>query len=180
MHDGDWKTLRNLWDSGNPQGKGEDNGYAMYLATQCTDMPWPAKWAKWKKDNAAVHAKAPFMTWSNAWYNAPCRFWDGEVAKAAPKVDGAKAPAILLISETLDPATPYPGALEARARFPKSVLIEHRRHHPLGFAEWRRLHRRRDRGLPEGRHAAGPGERPDLGQAVRPGTPAGLHDLSPR
>ena len=30
----------------------------------------------------------------------------------------------LLINETLDSATPYPGAIEVRKRFPNSVLIE--------------------------------------------------------
>ncbi|MBT0767554.1 alpha/beta fold hydrolase [Kineosporia sp. J2-2] len=123
VHDGDWKTLKAMYDDSQPQGPGEDNGYAMYLATQCTDVQWPTSWAKWKKDNAAVHQKAPFETWANAWFNAPCLYWDGEVGKPV-KVDGSKAPAILLIAETHDAATPYAGALEVRKRFPKSVLIE--------------------------------------------------------
>ncbi|MCE0540007.1 alpha/beta hydrolase [Kineosporia rhizophila] len=123
VHDKDWKTLKTLFDDSNPQGPGADNGYAMYLATQCTDVQWPKKWSKWKKDNWAVHAEAPFMTWSNAWFNAPCLNWGGEVGKPV-KVNGTKAPAILLISETHDAATPYEGALEVRKRFPKSVLVE--------------------------------------------------------
>ena len=123
VHKGDWKTLKSLYDESSGQGPGADNGFAMYLATQCTDMQWPKKWSTWKQDNAAIHAKAPFMTWANAWYNAPCRYWEGEVGKPV-KVNGAKAPAILLIAETHDAATPFPGALEARKRFPKSVLIE--------------------------------------------------------
>ena len=123
VHDGDWKTLKGIWDDSNPQGKGADNGYAMYLATQCTDVQWPKSWAKWKKDNTRVNAKAPFETWANAWFNAPCISWKGDVGKPV-KVSGAKAPAILLIAETKDAATPYAGALEVRSRFPKSVLIE--------------------------------------------------------
>ncbi|GAA3631201.1 alpha/beta hydrolase [Kineosporia mesophila] len=123
VHDGDAKTLKSLYDDANPQGTGQDNGFAMYLATQCSDVKWPASWATWKKDAVATDAKAPFMTWSNVWFNAPCLYWDSEVGKA-PVVDGSKAPATLLISETLDAATPYEGALEVRSRFPKSALIE--------------------------------------------------------
>ena len=40
------------------------------------------------------------------------------------RVDGHDAPAILLINETLDAATPFTGSLEVRRRFPKSRLIE--------------------------------------------------------
>ncbi len=36
----------------------------------------------------------------------------------------AAAPPLLLISETLDAATPYSGALEARRLFGRSVLVE--------------------------------------------------------
>ena len=39
-------------------------------------------------------------------------------------ISGAAAPPVLLISETLDAATPYSGALEARRVFGKSALIE--------------------------------------------------------
>lgn len=40
------------------------------------------------------------------------------------QVDGSAAPGILLINETNDAATPYPGAITVRRLFPKSVLIE--------------------------------------------------------
>jgi hypothetical protein len=39
-------------------------------------------------------------------------------------VGGAKVPPVLLISETLDAATPFAGSLEVRKRFPRSALIE--------------------------------------------------------
>jgi pimeloyl-ACP methyl ester carboxylesterase len=123
IHDGDWQTLKSMYDDTQPQGKDADNGYAMYLATQCTDVQWPKSWAKWKADNNAINKKAPFETWSNAWYNAPCLTWPGKAGKPV-SINGAKSPAILLISETLDAATPYSGALKVRGLYPKSVLIE--------------------------------------------------------
>lgn len=101
---------------------GDDNGYAMYLATECSDAPWPRSWSTWRRDNTRVARTAPFLTWGNAWFNAPCAFWP-TVPGTPVKVDGRKVPAILLLDETLDAATPYAGSLEVRKRFPSSSLI---------------------------------------------------------
>ncbi|GIF12733.1 alpha/beta hydrolase [Actinoplanes teichomyceticus] len=106
-----------------PGGVAADNNYAMYLATQCTDVKWPQNWSKWQRDNWKIYAKHPFMTWNNAWYNAPCLNWGAKPGKPV-QISGKKAPGILLIAETNDAATPFTGALEVRKRFGKSVLIE--------------------------------------------------------
>jgi pimeloyl-ACP methyl ester carboxylesterase len=116
-------ALKKLYDDNNPQTAGSDNNYAIYLAVQCTDAPWPAPWATWSRENWRVYHRAPFETWGNAWYNAPCRYWPAK-AKPAVRVDGSKVPPILLLSETLDAATPYSGSIEVRRRFPRSALIE--------------------------------------------------------
>ena len=123
VHKKDPQPLKKLYDDKNPQDEAADNGYAIYLAVQCTDARWPSDWHKWEKDNWRVHKKAPFETWGNAWYNAPCRHWAAKPGHPV-KVKGAEAPPLLMISETLDAATPFSGALEARRRFPKSVLVE--------------------------------------------------------
>ena len=34
------------------KGPKADNGYAMYLATSCTDAPWPKDWNVWAADNS--------------------------------------------------------------------------------------------------------------------------------
>lgn len=103
-------------------GLGDDNGYAVYLGVQCTDLRWPLSWHKWSSDNWRVYRKAPFETWGNAWYNEPCRAWP-----AAPHVpvtvDGRNVASALLIGETLDAATPYTGSLKVRQLFPNSSLI---------------------------------------------------------
>ncbi|XVV13199.1 alpha/beta hydrolase [Actinoplanes sp. CA-131856] len=123
VHKRDASGLRKLYDDNNPQTKGGDNGYAIYLATQCTDVAWPRSWSKWTSDNWEVHRKAPFETWGNAWYNAPCRSWAAKPGIPVT-VSGESVPPILLISETMDAATPFSGSLEVRKRFPRSVLIE--------------------------------------------------------
>ena len=123
VNDANWKPLKTLYDQANPTGKGADNEFAMYLGTQCTDAAWPKSWSTWQQDNTALYAKAPFLTWSNAWFNAPCIYWPAK-AGTPVKINGKKAPKILMINETLDAAPPYSGSLEVRKLFPKAVLIE--------------------------------------------------------
>jgi len=122
VNKGAFKPALTAYQEANPLGKGADNGFAMYLATQCTDVAWPTYY-KWRMDNWMLHATAPFLTWNNVWFNAPCLTW-GSKPGTPVTVNGAKSPAMLLINETFDAATPYTGAIEVRKRFPKSVLIE--------------------------------------------------------
>lgn len=120
VHKGDWKTIQGLYLS--TDGPGNDNGFAVYNAVQCTDVQWPLSWAKWAKDNTAVYKKAPFETWANAWYNAPCLYWPAKAGKPLP-INGSHVRSALLIDETLDAATPYTGSLEVRKLFPHAVLL---------------------------------------------------------
>ena len=119
VHDGDWETLRDLY--GSPPF--DDNSHAMYLGVSCTDVQWPPNYAKWRIDNWLTHLRAPFTTWGNAWFNAPCLNWPGAASEPLD-IDGSGVPSALLINETYDAATPYPGAIEVRKRFPKAVLVE--------------------------------------------------------
>jgi hypothetical protein len=123
VHRHDPAPLKALFDKDNPQTKGSDNNYAVYLGVQCTDAPWPQSWTKWTADNTEMHRKAPFETWANAWYNAPCRNWAAK-SGIPVTVSGETVPPLLLISESLDAATPFTGSLEVRKRFPRSSLIE--------------------------------------------------------
>lgn len=120
VHQGSWRPLLRFYRDFN--GSSDDNGYAVYLGVQCTDAHWPQRWSQWERDNTRVAAKAPFETWSNAWFNAPCLFWHARAHKPV-RIDGSKAGSVLLIDETLDAATPYHGSLVARRLFPHSSLI---------------------------------------------------------
>lgn len=104
----------------------ESGGYAVYTGTQCTDAPWPSRWSRWRRDHAALARRYPFMTWSNAWYNLPCRYW-----KAAPGVPveirrRAGLPPVLLFQATLDAATPFRGGPEMRRRLGGHLVVEER------------------------------------------------------
>lgn len=101
----------------------DDNGFAMYLATQCTDTSWPQSYSRtWKPDVLRITKDNPFLTWSNNWYNTPCLTWPAAPQKPVT-VDGSKVASVLMIDETLDAATPYEGSLEVRSRFPGARLI---------------------------------------------------------
>ena len=120
MHNGDAQALKDAYDSA--VGPGDDNLYAVYLAVECTDAPWPRNWNWWRRDNWRLHRGHPFFTWDNAWFNAPCAFWHARPGRPV-KVDGRKVPPILLLGETLDAATPFTGSLEVRRRYPRASLI---------------------------------------------------------
>ncbi|MCY0940310.1 alpha/beta hydrolase [Streptomyces antarcticus] len=98
------------------------NGYSVYTAVQCRDSAWPKDWNRWRADMWRTHAEAPFMTWNNAWYNAPCAFWPAESLRA-PDVTNADLPPALLLQATEDAATPFGGALSMRDRLKGSALV---------------------------------------------------------
>ncbi|SDQ99249.1 alpha/beta hydrolase [Thermostaphylospora chromogena] len=117
------KKLVNAWRALVPNGAREENSYAVYLAVQCRDAAWPRDWRKWRADMNVSHRSAPFMTWPNAWYNAPCAFW---AVRGGPPVrvkSSSTLPPILLVQSRRDAATPYEGALRMREIFPKARLI---------------------------------------------------------
>jgi len=99
-----------------------DRTFGSYLATECTDSPWPADWETWRADTVKTHAEAPFVTWNNTWYNAPCRTWP---VPARPwfQVDGTAVGGVLLVHATEDGPTPLAGAYAMRDRFPGARLV---------------------------------------------------------
>jgi pimeloyl-ACP methyl ester carboxylesterase len=119
IRDNNATPLKALYDGGIPP----DNFYAMNLATLCTDAQSPNDWTKWRADSWQTYRKAPLLTWSNTWLNAPCASW-GAKAGTPVQIDGRKVGSALLIGETLDAPTPFSGALEVRRRYPNSSLIE--------------------------------------------------------
>lgn len=102
--------------------EGFDNGYGMYLAVQCSDVAWPSDYARWRRDAFATAKKAGFETWANVWFNTPCLYWRAP-AGVPVSINGLNTPSLLLVSSTLDGATPYSGALQLRRMFPNSALV---------------------------------------------------------
>jgi pimeloyl-ACP methyl ester carboxylesterase len=101
----------------------DDNGYVVYNAVQCTDLQWPTNWAKWHHDNTKVYRDAPFETWGNAWYNAPCLTWPADAGRPVHVGHAKHLPSILLFQATEDAATPFPGGLEMHKLLKGSRLV---------------------------------------------------------
>ncbi|MGA4838734.1 alpha/beta hydrolase [Streptomyces sp. G45] len=99
-----------------------ENGYSVYSAVQCRDAGWPRDWSRWRHDHDRVHAKAPFLTWNNAWYNAPCAFWPTKPL-SPPEVTNRSVPPVLLLQATDDAATPYEGAATLHRKLRGSSLV---------------------------------------------------------
>jgi pimeloyl-ACP methyl ester carboxylesterase len=105
-------------------GLTDDSGYPVYTGVQCTDVKWPKSWKKWQRDNAKLHKKHPFMTWNNAWYNAPCIYWKAK-AGSPVKIHKRKGlPKVLVFQATLDAATPYAGGVEMRRLLGGKLVVE--------------------------------------------------------
>ncbi|MFI7500006.1 alpha/beta hydrolase [Streptomyces sp. NPDC049687] len=99
-----------------------DNGYSVYTSVQCRDASWPGDWDAWRSDNWAAYRKAPFMTWNNAWYNAPCAFWPVR-SRGPVNIMNDKLPPALLFQATNDAATPYEGGAMVHALLHGSSFV---------------------------------------------------------
>jgi len=104
-------------------GTQNENEFAVYNAVQCSDVSWPRSWAYWNSDTRKVYKSAPFEAWDNAWYNAACAFWPVKAPAKPLQIQGAGLPGILMLQGTLDPATPYAGAMVAHKLLPSSRIV---------------------------------------------------------
>ncbi|MBL1083902.1 alpha/beta fold hydrolase [Streptomyces actinomycinicus] len=99
-----------------------DNGYSVYTAVQCRDASWSRSWDRWRADTWEAYRKAPFMTWNNTWYNAPCAFWPTPPRQPVNVANG-KLPPALLFQATDDAATPYAGGVTVHQLLAGSSLV---------------------------------------------------------
>ncbi|MFI1206072.1 alpha/beta hydrolase [Streptomyces sp. NPDC020802] len=122
VNDGDDDPLVEAYENFGAVDAAGDNSYSVYTAVQCRDARWPRDWDEWRDDNWAVNRKAPFMTWSNAWYNAPCAFWPTGPAEPVD-VSNDAVPPVLLFQATGDAATPYEGGVTLHHLLGGSSLV---------------------------------------------------------
>ncbi|MFG2550127.1 alpha/beta hydrolase [Streptomyces sp. NPDC048581] len=125
VNDKDADPLIEAYENFGASDSSDDNSYSIYTSVQCRDAAWSRDWDQWRADNWAVYEKAPFMTWSNAWYNAPCAFWP-TASLPSVNIDNGKLPPILLFQATEDAATPYEGGVTVHRKLARSSLVVER------------------------------------------------------
>lgn len=109
----------------NDPGYPTQNKQAMYNAVQCTDSPWPRGWQRWHNDYTRQYRTGTtFLTWYNAWYNAPCAFWPAPAG--TPQKVGAKNVNVLVVQGEHVAGSPLAGAYDLHRRFPDSRLLVER------------------------------------------------------
>ncbi|MFF0792387.1 alpha/beta fold hydrolase [Streptomyces spiralis] len=117
-----------------PPGFPHQNRQAMTDAVNCLDGPWPKDWDRWHQDYSRQYdAGSRFLTWNNAWYNAPCAFWP-EPARSTPRKVGNGQVSVLLVQPQFDTAHGTAGAVETHALFPNSRLVLEKDGHNVGAA----------------------------------------------
>jgi pimeloyl-ACP methyl ester carboxylesterase len=104
-------------------GQQNENEFAVYLAVECSDTAWPRNWSRWNADASRVYRAAPFYAWGNVWFNAACAFWPVQGPATPEHIGASGLPPILMLQGTLDPATPYAGALVARRLLPSARMV---------------------------------------------------------
>ncbi|MBB4984523.1 MULTISPECIES: alpha/beta hydrolase [Streptomyces] len=122
VNDADPVPLKEAYERYGEADAAADNGYSVYTSVQCRDAAWPRDWNVWRKDNWDVHAKAPFSTWNNAWYNAPCAFWPVD-SLTPPDLTNDQVPPVLVFQATDDAATPYEGGVALHRLMRGSSLV---------------------------------------------------------
>ncbi|MEU1229127.1 alpha/beta hydrolase [Streptomyces sp. NPDC005828] len=122
VNDADPVPLKEAYERYGEADAAADNGYSVYTSVQCRDAAWPRDWNVWRKDNWDVHAKAPFSTWNNAWYNAPCAFWPVD-SLTPPDLTNDQVPPVLIFQATDDAATPYEGGVALHRLMRGSSLV---------------------------------------------------------
>jgi pimeloyl-ACP methyl ester carboxylesterase len=120
LHVGGTSQLMTLY---NEAGKQSENEFAVYNAVECADVAWPRNFAKWNADVRKVYATAPVEAWDNLWFNAACAFWPVHGPARPLKIGAPGLPGILMLQGTLDPATPYAGALVAHRLLTTSKMV---------------------------------------------------------
>ncbi|MER5630611.1 alpha/beta hydrolase [Streptomyces nitrosporeus] len=122
VNEGDEEALAAAYEDFAAVDASGDNGYSVYTAVQCRDAAWPRSWRTWREDTWRAHRKAPFMSWSNTWYNAPCASWPVEPLEPV-RVANHEIPPALLFQATDDAATPYEGGVVMNRRLKGSSLV---------------------------------------------------------
>ncbi|RNI25426.1 alpha/beta hydrolase [Flexivirga caeni] len=90
-----------------------------FMAITCNDTSWSKSPSYYVSQARSLGPKYPLLGYNQAVNQ--CAYWPYEAKNL--RVNLSKAPKILMVDNTLDPATPYEGALAAHKLSPNTVLL---------------------------------------------------------
>ncbi len=99
------------------------NAQAANIAINCLDLPAPTSLKSYELLARQFGAKAPQFGASEAWGTLPCAYWPVPAQGHAETITAPKAPPILVIGSTYDPATPYAWAQAVARQLRHAVLL---------------------------------------------------------
>lgn len=124
---GDGSTLLQLADS---YVERDANGHysaleEANLAVNCTDRPWPRDPSAYASLAAKLAGRDPRFGRTVAWSGLGCATWRADPVSTPHAVHAPKAPAILVVGTTRDPATPYSSAVALAKQLDHGVLLSY-------------------------------------------------------
>ncbi|WP_265445154.1 alpha/beta fold hydrolase [Flexivirga meconopsidis] len=90
-----------------------------FMATTCNDTDWSKDPNSYVAAARSTGPKFP-LTGYHQVVN-PCAYWPYKATNT--KIDLSKAPKLMMVNTTVDPATPYEGAVKAHEASPNTVLL---------------------------------------------------------
>ncbi|NNG38592.1 alpha/beta hydrolase [Flexivirga sp. ID2601S] len=90
-----------------------------FMATTCNDTDWNKDPNSYVAAARSAGPKFPLTGYRQV--VNPCAYWPYKATNTT--VDLSKAPAIMMVNATVDPATPYEGAVKAHKASPNTVLL---------------------------------------------------------
>jgi hypothetical protein len=109
------------------------NEAAVFLATACTESPWPGA-AGLLRDARRLHKVAPVNAWPVTWGTAACAYWPAPAGPLFPVTGNGVR--MLLVGQTLEGVTPFDDSLTVRRIFRESRLVAIRGGTTHGGAPW--------------------------------------------
>jgi hypothetical protein len=109
------------------RGRNPDGTYSnlsdAYDAITCLDWPAPTDPAAYSAMARRFSAVAPRVGRLLAFNDLECAYWPTPPARVPAAVKAPKAPPIVLVGSTGDPATPYAWAQQVARQLPTAVLV---------------------------------------------------------
>jgi len=154
---------------------GDDNGFAVYSAVQCTDVQWPTSWAVWSQDNHRVNKDRSVRDLGQRLVQRPVPALARACGVADTHADQRRRhPQCAADRRDARRGHPVRGQPRSAQAVPELGAARRAgRHLPRRLAVWQPVRGQHHRQLPGQRQAAVPQAEREVGQDLQAAAPAG-------